>query len=94
LQRGLASLLQLLVHRGHDCTTSVAVESITAIAAAVLMCAVDGMWGPWKMISKKGESGVWWRAELQPAYHVFKGAQGVFQGAAGGVGSLFNKLKR
>ncbi|DBA67670.1 TPA: hypothetical protein ACH3X2_001262 [Trebouxia sp. C0005] len=54
----------------------------------------DGMWGPWKMISKKGESGVWWRAELQPAYHVFKGAQGVVQGAAGGVGSLFNKLKR
>lgn len=54
----------------------------------------DGMWGPWKMISKKGESGVWWRAELQPAYQVFKGAQGVVQGAAGGVGSLFNKLKR
>ncbi len=55
---------------------------------------VDGMWGPWKMLSKKGESGVWWRAELQPAYHVFKGAQGVVQGAAGGVGGLFNKMKR
>ena len=72
----------------------VVIKSITAVAAAVLMCAVDGMWGPWKMISRKGESGVWWRAELQPAYHVFKGAQGVVQGAAGGVGSLFNKLKR
>ena len=49
--------------------------------------AADGMWGHWKMVSKKGESGVWWRAELQPAYHAFKGAQGV-------VGGLFNKLKR
>ncbi len=70
------------------------IQSINIVAAAVLMCDVDGMWGPWKMLSKKGESGVWWRAELQPAYHVFKGAQGVVQGAAGGVGSLFNKLKR
>ena len=59
----------------------------------LLVYAVDGMWGPWKMLSKKGESGVWWRAELQPAYHVFKGFQGVVQGAAGGAGSLFNKLK-
>jgi len=40
-------------------------QSITSIAAALLMCAVDGMWGPWKMLSKKGESGVWWRAELR-----------------------------
>lgn len=46
------------------------------------------------MVSKRGESGVWWRAELQPAYHVFKGAQGAVQGAAGTVGGLLNKLKR
>ena len=52
------------------------------------------MWGPWKMLSKRGESGVWWRAELQPAYHAFKGAQGIVQGAAGNVGGLLNKLKR
>lgn len=47
----------------------------------------DGNWGPWHMLSKRGESGVWWRAELQPAYHVFKGAQRV-------VGGAFKKLKQ
>ena len=60
----------------------------------VCMMSADGLWGPWKMLSKRGESGVWWRAELQPAYHVFKGAQGVVKGAAGGVNSLFKKIKQ
>ena len=46
------------------------------------------------MISKKGESGVWWRAELQPAYHLFKGVQSVVGTVAGGAGGLFNKVKR
>lgn len=55
--------------------------------SAYALFIADGMWGHWKMVSKRGESGVWWRAELQPAYHAFKGAQGV-------VGGLFNKLKR
>lgn len=63
-------------------------------AGHVCLVIVDGMWGHWKMVSKRGETGVWWRAELQPAYHVFKGAQGVVQGAAGTVGGIFNKLKR
>ena len=60
----------------------------------LLSVRADGMWGPWKMLSKKGETGVWWRAELQPAYHVFKTAQHVVGGAAGGVGSLLKKIKR
>ena len=56
--------------------------------------ASDGMWGPWKMISKKGESGVWWRAEQQPAYQLFKGVQGLVGNVAGGAGGLFKKIKR
>ncbi|KAL3132345.1 hypothetical protein ABBQ32_008922 [Trebouxia sp. C0010 RCD-2024] len=66
----------------------------TGFTVAVREKEDDGMWGHWKMVSKRGETGVWWRAELQPAYHVFKGAQGVVQGAAGTVGGIFNKLKR
>ena len=69
-------------------------EGLDDHAEHMSLMGVDGMWGHWKMVSKRGETGVWWRAELQPAYHVFKGAQGAVQGAAGTVGGIFNKLKR
>jgi hypothetical protein len=43
----------------------------------VCFLAEDGTWGEWQLQSKTGENGVWWSGKLQPAYWVYKGAQGI-----------------
>ncbi|KAK9816577.1 hypothetical protein WJX72_002145 [[Myrmecia] bisecta] len=49
----------------------------------------DGTWSKWHLDSKNGETGVHWYGQLQPAFHVFKGAIHVGKGAWG----LANKVK-
>lgn len=45
----------------------------------------DGNWSKWKMLSHSGESGVWWRTELQPAFYVFKFANNIIKAGRKGV---------
>lgn len=48
------------------------------------------------MDTRSGEAGVWWRTELQPAFHVFKAGQTIFgvgQHIIGGVLHIIGQLK-